>query len=95
MDRVYGRVQTSDGLELAEGAEIAPVDRPVDGMPLRHSVKVTPKKNGIFTVSTVVSVESGGQTASQTFNIPVIVAEAAPEPATAPAAAPTTKPKAH
>lgn len=94
VDRVYGRVEASDGLDLAEGDQIAPTDRPMEGMPLRHSVKVTPKKDGIYTLNAVISVESGGQTSTQTFSIPVIVAAAAPEAPPA-SAAPTTKPKAH
>jgi hypothetical protein len=93
VDRVYGRVEASGGLELAEGAEIAPTDRPQERMPVRHSIKVLPKADGIYTMNAVVSVESGGQTSTQTFSFPVIVAAPAGE-SPAPAAPPATKPKA-
>ena len=89
IDRIYGRIETSDGLALAEGAQIAATDRPVEGMPIRHSVKLTPGKDGIFTVTAVVSMETGGQTSTQAFAIPVIVGAGMPEPP-----APATKPKA-
>ena len=94
VDRVYGRVEASDGLEVADGAQIAATDRPLEGMPVRHSIKVLPRKDGIYTVNAVVSVESGGQTSTQTFSFPVIVAAAPPQVPKAPPTA-ATKPKAH
>jgi hypothetical protein len=88
LDRLYGRVETGDGLELAEGAQIAPTERPVEGIPIRHSIKVLPKRDGMFTVNAVVSMDAAGQSWSQTFSIPVIVAAASPAAAaTKPAAA--------
>ena len=73
LDRLSGRVETGDGLELAEGAQIAPTERPVEGIPIRHSIKVLPKRDGIFTVNAVVSMDAAGQSWSQSFSIPVIV----------------------
>jgi len=92
LDRLYGKVETGDGLELAEGAQIAPTERPVEGIPIRHSIKVLPKKDGIFTVNAVVSADAAGQSWSQTFSIPVIVGAPLPEvPAKPPGSAATTK----
>jgi hypothetical protein len=88
LDRLYGRVETGDGLELADGAQIAPTERPVEGIPIRHSIKVLPKRDGIFTVNAVVSMDAAGQSWSQTFSIPVIVgAGSTAAAATKPAAA--------
>ena len=93
LDRLYGKVETGDGLELAEGAQIAPTERPVEGIPIRHSIKVLPKKDGIFTINAVVSADAAGQSWSQTFAIPVIVAAPLPEvPARPPSSAAKTKP---
>src|SRR4029077_4283388 len=39
LDRLYGKVEVGDGLELAEGAQIAPTERPVEGTPIRHSIR--------------------------------------------------------
>jgi len=80
LDRLSGRVEAGDGLELAEGAQIAPTERPVEGIPIRHSIKVLPKSDGIFTVNAVVSMDAAGQSWSQTFSIPVIVGAGLPEP---------------
>jgi hypothetical protein len=93
LDRLYGKVETGDGLALAEGAQIAPTERPVQGTPIRHSIKVLPTKDGLFTVNAVVSVDSAGQSWSQTFSIPVIVGAAPPEvPAKPSSTAAATKP---
>jgi hypothetical protein len=86
LDEVSGKVEVGDGLELAAGGQIPPTERPVEGVPILHSIKVLPKKNGIFTVSAVLSVDSAGQSLSQTFSIPVIVGAALPEPPAKPAA---------
>jgi hypothetical protein len=94
VDRLYGRVEVADGLQLTEGAQIAPSDRPGDGIPIRHSIKVLPTRDGIFTVNAVVSVDSAGQSWSQTFSIPVIVGAGSALPAKSSSAAAATKPAA-
>jgi hypothetical protein len=86
LDRVSGKIEVGDGLELAAGGQIPPTERPVEGVPILHSIKVLPKKDGIFTVSTILSVDSAGQSSSQTFSIPVIVGAGFPEPPAKPAA---------
>jgi hypothetical protein len=86
LDQVSGKIEVGDGLELAAGGQIPPTERPVEGVPILHSIKVLPKKNGIFTVSAVLSVDSAGQSSSQTFSIPVIVGAGLPEPPAKPAA---------
>ena len=92
VDRLYGRVEVADGLQLTEGAQIAPSDRPGDGIPIRHSIKVLPTRDGIFTVNAVVSVDSAGQSWSQTFSIPVIVGAGSAVPVKSSSAAAATKP---
>jgi hypothetical protein len=92
LDRLSGRVEAGDGLQLTEGAQIAPTDRPADGMPIRHSIRVLPTREGIFTVTAVVSLDAAGQSWSQTFSIPVIVA-GLPEP-TKPTSTAAVKPAA-
>lgn len=87
VDRVSGQVQALEGLELAAGGQIPPMDRPPQGIPIVHSIKVLPKKDGIFTLNAVLTIESAGQSSSQTFSIPVIVGGGLPEPQKAAAAA--------
>jgi hypothetical protein len=85
VDRVSGKVEGEDGLEVVDGAQIAATDRPAEGSPIRQSVKVLPKQEGIFTVHAVVTVDAAGQTSTETYAIPLIAAAAA---TTAPARAP-------
>jgi hypothetical protein len=105
VDRVSGTVQGEDGLELVEGDKIGPQDRPAEGVPIAHTVKVLPKRDGIFTLSAQLAVDSAGQTTKETFSIPVIAGAGFPDldkpattsgaavPASPPGkAAPTPKP---
>lgn len=72
LDRVYGKVEVDDGLELVSGADIAPTDRPAEEVPISHSIRVVPRREGVLTLRAVVSADSGGQASSQTFSIPLI-----------------------
>jgi len=86
LDRVSGKVEVGDGLELVAGGEIPPTERPVEGVPILHSIRVLPKKDGIFTVSAVLGVDAAGESSSQTFSMPVIVGAGLPEQPAKPAA---------
>jgi hypothetical protein len=89
VDRVSGKVVTDDGLELVDGGEIPPVERPAEGVPIAHTVKVLPQRDGIFTFSAVVTVYSGGTSSTQTFSVPVIAGAGLPDlPAKSPAPPP-------
>ena len=74
VDRVAGNIEGEDGLELLDGGQIAPADHPAEGVPIRHSVKVLPKREGIFTLHAVLTVDAAGQTASGGYSVPVIAA---------------------
>jgi len=71
--------QVADGLELIEGSRLEPVDKLVDGAPIRHVVKVLPKRDGIFALTAVVSFVVDSQDLTRTFSIPVIAGEGLPE----------------
>lgn len=87
VDRVSGKVQTEDGLELVDGADIPTSDHPAEGVPLRHTVRVQPKQDGIFVLSAVLTVDGGGQSSTQTFSMPLIAGAGMPD-LPAPTAAP-------
>ena len=87
VDRVFGKVEGEDGLELVEGAEIAASDRPQEGVPIRHSVKVLPKRAGIFMVRAALTVDAAGVSSTESYSIPLIADAAAPGAAGQPAAA--------
>jgi hypothetical protein len=78
VDRISGKIVTDDGLQLVEGGEIAVADRPAEGVPIEHSVKLLPRRDGIFTFNAVLTVDSGARTSTETFSMPVIVAAGVP-----------------
>ncbi len=78
-DNLAVSFRTTDGLEIVDGSELERVDKLVDGAPLRHVVKVIPKRDGIFTVTAVVSFTQENQDTMRTFSIPVIAGEGLPD----------------
>jgi hypothetical protein len=92
INRVYAKFQGSQGLEVVEGAELAAVDKPPVGTPIRHVVRVVPKEDGIYTVSATVSVDLADDAMTRVYSIPLIVGDglADPTPKTEVAAGPPT-----
>jgi hypothetical protein len=87
VDRVAGSVEGEDGLELLDGGQITPTDHPTEGVPIRHSVKVLPKREGIFTVHAMLTVEAAGQTSTGSYSVPVIAGAKTPDTPSQPQAA--------
>jgi hypothetical protein len=95
VDRVSGKVEAEDGIQLLEGSEIAAAERPVEGVPIHHHLKVVPKREGIYTVRALLTVDAAGVPSSDAYSLPVIVATAEPTAsaaATAPVRASETHP---
>jgi hypothetical protein len=105
VDRVSGKVEAEDGIELLEGSDIVAVERPVEGVPIHHHLRVVPKREGIYTVRALLTVDASGVPSSDAYSMPVIVAAASagssgtpgmPGPAaSAPATAPVRAGEAH
>jgi len=60
-DSVSVSFQVVDGLEIVDGAQMERVDKLTDGNPIRHVVKVLPKRDGIFALTAVVSFTASNQ----------------------------------
>jgi hypothetical protein len=71
--------QVGDGLDIVEGSQMERIDKPAVGTPIRHVVKVLPKRDGIFTLTAVVSFTVSNQETSRTFSIPVIAGQGLPD----------------
>jgi hypothetical protein len=82
VDRISGKFSADDGLELVSGQDIPVADKPVEGTPIHHSVKVLPKRDGIFTLTVVLAVDAGGRGTTETYSMPVIVGAGFPGAAT-------------
>jgi hypothetical protein len=78
-DRVSVSFQVVEGLEIVDGAQMESSDKLMDGIPLRHVVKVIPKRDGIFAISATVNTVSGNQDLNRTFSIPVIAGQGLPD----------------
>jgi hypothetical protein len=86
VDRVSGNVMAEEGLELLEGAQIPAAERPEEGVPISHTIKVLPKRDGIFIFNAVLTVDSAGQTSSETFSMPLVAGAGFQSPPAKPAA---------
>ena len=86
LDRIFGKVEGDEGLELVGSDELAEAEKPVENTPIDRSIKVLPKKNGIYLVTAHVSVDIGGQISTQTYQLPVIAGSGIPDLPVKPAA---------
>jgi hypothetical protein len=71
-DSVSISFQVVDGLEIVDGSQMEPVEKLTAGTPIRHVLKVLPKRDGIFALTAVVSYTASNQEMNRTFSIPVI-----------------------
>jgi hypothetical protein len=79
VDRLSGKIEAGDGLEVQDGAQITPVDRPVEGTAIHHTVRILPKHDGIFTFNAVLTVDAAGQATTETYAMPVIAGAGLPD----------------
>lgn len=82
IDRIYGKFQGGEGLELVEGGELRAIDKPAVGSTIRHVVRILPKHDGVFAVSATVSVDLADDSITRTYSIPVIVGDGLTEQTT-------------
>lgn len=78
-DSVSISFQVVDGLEIVDGSQMERVEKLTAGTPVRHVIKVLPKRDGIFALTAVVSFSSANLEANRTFSIPVIAGEGLPD----------------
>jgi hypothetical protein len=72
IDGISGTIQGDDGLEVVSGATMPQAEKPVYGTPIHHSLKVRAKREGVFTLNAVMTIESGGQTLGPVYSMPII-----------------------
>lgn len=92
-DRVAGKVEAEEGLEVQGSGELPQAGKPADGQPIVQTLSVVPRRDGLFILTVTLSVDAAGQLSTQSYSIPVIAGQGMPEvaaklPAGAPA--PTT-----
>ena len=72
LDRLFARLQPAEGLELVKGAEMDHIEAPRKDVPVKHTVTVIPKADGIFYLTAVVLADSPTESISRNFSIPII-----------------------
>ena len=72
IDRITGTIQADDGLQVVSGDAISTTEKLIFGTPIHHALKVRAKRDGIFTLSAALSIESGGQTLAPVYSMPLI-----------------------
>jgi len=77
-DSVSVSFQVADGLDIVDGSQLERVDKLAEGKPIRHVVKIFPKRDGIFALTAVVSFAVSNQDLTRTYSIPVIAGEGLP-----------------
>ena len=78
-DSISAMFQAAEGLDVIDGSQLDRVEKLVDGTPIRHVVKIIPKRDGIFALTAVVSFAQQNQDLARTFSIPVIAGQGLPE----------------
>lgn len=78
VDRIVGTVEGEEGLDIVDGGQIPAADRPPEGVSIAHTIRVLPKRDGIFTLSAVLTVDSAGQSSRETYSIPIIAGAGMP-----------------
>jgi len=88
--QISGTVQGDEGLEVVSGDTIPTAEKVTFGTPIHHVLKVRAKRDGIFTLSAAMTIESGGQMLAPVYSMPFIAgnglvdAGATPAPAKSP-----------
>lgn len=88
LERISGKFAGDDGLEMVSGQDVTPIEKPVEGVPVHRSIQVLPKHPGVYTLTAILTVDSEGQSSSQSFSTPVIAGDAAAPPVSAGTASP-------
>jgi predicted small lipoprotein YifL len=86
--QISGTVQGDDGLEVLSGDTIAPAEKITFGTPIHHALKVRAKRDGIFTLSAAMTVESGGQMLAPVYSMPLIAGNGLADTGSVPAKSP-------
>ncbi|HTY49672.1 MAG TPA: hypothetical protein VMB48_08270 [Steroidobacteraceae bacterium] len=78
LDRVEAHFRADDGLDIRDGAQLAPVDHPAAGANVEHDLTVIPEHEGVYTLMATITTTSQSESVSRSFSIPILVDPAPP-----------------
>jgi hypothetical protein len=67
------RFQGGAGIDIVEGADLDPVEKPPVNSVIRHVLQVLPKQDGVYALSAVLSVDTETDSLTRAYSIPIIV----------------------
>ena len=77
--RLMMKVDADRGLELVKGSDPLAVERPGVGVPIRRTVTVVPKTDGIYVLMATVTTTVEGDSKTLTYSVPLIAGVGVPE----------------
>jgi hypothetical protein len=75
LERLFGRFQAGEGLQIVSGAETEHFDHPATGVPLTHTLTVAAKTDGIFYVTAILLADSDKESVARNFSFPLIAGQ--------------------
>ncbi len=72
------KFEGDEGLAVVGGDQAPAVEKPPANVPIRHSVTVLPKSDGIYTVTATVTFAIGEETKARVYSIPLIAGNGLP-----------------
>lgn len=93
VDRISGTFQGDDGLDIVSGSSLPATDKPPQGTPISHALRVLPRHDGIFALGATITTEAGGLSSSQKFTMPLIAGNGLTEAGAPPQAAGADAPR--
>jgi hypothetical protein len=72
LERLTGKVTGEEGLTVVSGGAIPDTDKPLDGVPVHHSLSIQAADDGIYVLTVDIEADAGGLASTQSFTIPVI-----------------------
>lgn len=92
LERLFGRFQASEGLQIVSGAETDHFEHPAKGVPVPHKLTVTAKTDGIFYVTAILLADSEKESVARNFSFPLIAGQGLSETPAAEASAANVAP---
>jgi hypothetical protein len=73
------KFEGDEGLTVVSGDQVPTVEKPPPNVPIRHTLTVLPKADGIYMVTVTLSVGMEDDTKARVFSIPVIAGNGLPQ----------------
>jgi hypothetical protein len=73
------KFEGDEGLAVVSGDQVPAVEKPAANVPIRHTVTVLPKSDGVYTVTATLTVATEEETKGRVYSIPLIAGNGLPQ----------------